>query len=288
MIAQVHPRRPDGAVVRRLGDRSPSEFIKKHPDEAKKFIAAYAKGVELRAHQAREARQYLKGYTAIEGPLTSEVPLAAYTLYNEFTPADIAYFQKFFDLFTEKGIFSTKRLMVDDHALQGLSRWPPIAHRPQALGAARRDARAAPRASRRGAPAAVLGPLVLFIVWDLVVRTGFIKADPAAAARWTRWARWSPACAGGPLLTDFAVTVWRTLQAFLIAAVVGVPLGVLLGSNETRLPQRRVPDRLLPLHAVVGADPAVPADLRRVGHQQGGDRRVRRVPDRACSTAPTA
>jgi sulfonate transport system permease protein len=28
------------------------------------------------------------------------------------------------------------------------------------------------------------------------------------------------------------VTVWRTLQAFLIAAVVGVPLGVLLGSNE--------------------------------------------------------
>jgi len=38
--------------------------------------------------------------------------------------------------------------------------------------------------------------------------------------------------AGGPLLLDFAVTVWRTLQAFLLAAVVGVPLGVLLGSNE--------------------------------------------------------
>ena len=38
--------------------------------------------------------------------------------------------------------------------------------------------------------------------------------------------------AGGPLLLDFAVTVMRTLEAFLIAAVVGVPLGVLLGSNE--------------------------------------------------------
>jgi NitT/TauT family transport system permease protein len=37
---------------------------------------------------------------------------------------------------------------------------------------------------------------------------------------------------GGSLLTDFAVTVWRTLQAFLIAAIVGMPLGVLLGSNE--------------------------------------------------------
>ena len=40
--------------------------------------------------QAVEARQYLKGYTAIEGPLTGEVPLAAYTMYNEFTPADVA------------------------------------------------------------------------------------------------------------------------------------------------------------------------------------------------------
>src|SRR6185436_9150888 len=38
--------------------------------------------------------------------------------------------------------------------------------------------------------------------------------------------------AGGPLLLDFAVTVLRTLEAFVIAAVVGVPLGVLLGSNE--------------------------------------------------------
>jgi NitT/TauT family transport system permease protein len=38
--------------------------------------------------------------------------------------------------------------------------------------------------------------------------------------------------AGGPLLMDFAVTVKRTLEAFAIAAALGVPLGVLLGSNE--------------------------------------------------------
>ena len=38
--------------------------------------------------------------------------------------------------------------------------------------------------------------------------------------------------AGGPLMMDFVVTVWRTVQAFLIAAVLGMPLGVLLGSNE--------------------------------------------------------
>ncbi|MBU1361173.1 MAG: ABC transporter permease [Gammaproteobacteria bacterium] len=76
-----------------------------------------------------------------------------------------------------------------------------------------------------------IGPVVLFIVWDLAVRLGFIKAIllpmPADTV-----ATLITGLAGGPLLVDFAVTVWRTLQAFLVAAIVGVPLGVLLGSNE--------------------------------------------------------
>lgn len=85
-----------------------TEFIKKHPAEAKKYIAAYARGIELVRKDPAEARKYLKGYTAIEGPLTGEVPLASYMLYNEFKPADLAAFQKFFDLFTEKGVFEKK------------------------------------------------------------------------------------------------------------------------------------------------------------------------------------
>ncbi|HEY8906687.1 MAG TPA: ABC transporter substrate-binding protein [Rhodoferax sp.] len=85
-----------------------TEFIKKYPVETKKYIAAYARGIELVRTKPAEARQYLKGYTAIEGPLTGEVPLASYMLYNEFKPADIAAFQKFFDLFTEKGVFDKK------------------------------------------------------------------------------------------------------------------------------------------------------------------------------------
>ncbi|MEO8058269.1 MAG: ABC transporter substrate-binding protein [Burkholderiales bacterium] len=95
-----------------------SSFIKAHPAEAKKFITAYGKGVAYVRTKPVEARQYLKGYTAIEGALTSEVPLAAYTMYNEFTPADIAYFQKFFDLFSDKGIFSS-RLIVDSMLYKG-------------------------------------------------------------------------------------------------------------------------------------------------------------------------
>jgi len=76
-----------------------------------------------------------------------------------------------------------------------------------------------------------IGPVVLFILWDLVVRFGFIKPIllplPMDAL-----GTLASGLAGGPLLKDFGVTVWRTLQAFLIAAAVGMPLGVLLGSNE--------------------------------------------------------
>ena len=95
-----------------------SAFITKHPAEAKKFVAAYARGIALVRSKPAEARQYLKGYTPIDGALTSEVPLAAYTLYNEFTPKDIGYFQKFFDLFFEKSIFSS-RLMVETMLYKG-------------------------------------------------------------------------------------------------------------------------------------------------------------------------
>ncbi|QKO22737.1 ABC transporter substrate-binding protein [Rhodoferax sp. BAB1] len=95
-----------------------SAFIKKNPEAAKKFIAAYGKGVDYVRKNNVEARQYLKGYTAIEGALTAEVPLAAYMMYNEFKPSDVAHFQKFFDLFSEKGIFSS-RLMVDSMLYKG-------------------------------------------------------------------------------------------------------------------------------------------------------------------------
>jgi len=93
----------------------------------------------------------------------------------------------------------------------------------------------APPAPKRGVdwsrwlPA--LGPIVLFLIWDLVVRAGLIKAI-LLPTPWATLQALATGLAGGPLLLDFAVTVLRTLEAFVIAAVVGVPLGVLLGSNE--------------------------------------------------------
>jgi len=77
----------------------------------------------------------------------------------------------------------------------------------------------------------VVGPVLLFLVWDLVVRAGWIKPIllPTPFDTLTTLVT---GLAGGPLLIDFLVTVKRTVQAFLIAAVIGVPLGVVLGSNE--------------------------------------------------------
>jgi NitT/TauT family transport system permease protein len=76
-----------------------------------------------------------------------------------------------------------------------------------------------------------VGPLVLFIVWDCVVRFGLVKAILLPAPTDTLIAL-ANGLAGGALLQDFLVTVGRTLEAFFIAAVVGMPLGVLLGSSE--------------------------------------------------------
>ena len=77
----------------------------------------------------------------------------------------------------------------------------------------------------------LVGPVLLFILWDLVVRAGWVKVILLPTPSSTLMTLVT-GLAGGPLLTDFAVTLWRTIQAFLLAAAVGVPLGVLLGSNE--------------------------------------------------------
>ena len=76
-----------------------------------------------------------------------------------------------------------------------------------------------------------VGPIALFIVWDLVVRFGFIKAI-LLPSPWAALGALVTGLAGGPLLLDFGVTMMRTLEAFLVASVLGLPLGVLLGSNE--------------------------------------------------------
>ncbi|RAM62322.1 taurine ABC transporter permease [Herbaspirillum rubrisubalbicans] len=107
---------------------------------------------------------------------------------------------------------------------------PAVAVAPQPATAA--PASAAPRKrAALGRLLPILGPIVLFVIWDLVVRAGWIKAILLPPPEATLMAMFK-GLAGGPLLLDFSVTVVRTLEAFAIAAVLGLPIGVLLGSNE--------------------------------------------------------
>ena len=76
-----------------------------------------------------------------------------------------------------------------------------------------------------------LGPVALLVIWDLAVRTGSVKVI-LLPTPWSTLSALVNGMANGPLLTDFGVTVMRTLVAFAIAALIGVPLGVLLGSSE--------------------------------------------------------
>lgn len=86
-------------------------FLKDKPDLARRYVAAYAKAVDWVRKNPAESRKHMDGFTAIEEALVKEVPLSGFTLYNEFKPSDIEHFQKFFDVFTERKIFS-KRLDV--------------------------------------------------------------------------------------------------------------------------------------------------------------------------------
>jgi NitT/TauT family transport system substrate-binding protein len=81
-------------------------FLKERPAEAKKYIAAYARAVDFVRKNPADVRKHLDGFTSIDPGLVNEVPLAGFTLYNEFSASDINYFQKFFDVFTERKIFS--------------------------------------------------------------------------------------------------------------------------------------------------------------------------------------
>ncbi len=83
-------------------------FMKDKPELCKRYVAAYAKCVDWVRRNPDESRSHMDGFTAIEAALVKEVPLSGFTLYNEFKPADIEAFQKFFDVFTERKIFSRR------------------------------------------------------------------------------------------------------------------------------------------------------------------------------------
>jgi NitT/TauT family transport system permease protein len=77
----------------------------------------------------------------------------------------------------------------------------------------------------------LIGVLVLFGVWWLIAISGFVNPVLLPTPSATLGTLISGILTG-TMLPDFAATVLRTFSAFLMAAVVGVPVGVALGSSE--------------------------------------------------------
>lgn len=83
-----------------------SKFIQQYPATTKTYTEAYRRAIEDIRKNPDEVRQYMVGYTSIEGDLVQKVPMIGYTMYNEFKPEDVSYFQKFFNFMTDKKVFS--------------------------------------------------------------------------------------------------------------------------------------------------------------------------------------
>jgi NitT/TauT family transport system permease protein len=82
--------------------------------------------------------------------------------------------------------------------------------------------------ARRFAPA--IGVLLLLGVWTLVSTAGWVRPvllPPPTEA----WAALMQGIADGGLTHDALMTLQRTVAAFLIAAAIAIPLGILLGAN---------------------------------------------------------
>jgi NitT/TauT family transport system permease protein len=84
------------------------------------------------------------------------------------------------------------------------------------------------RLASRLSPA--LGVILLVFVWWAVARSGLVRPillPPPGEA----WGALVKGIADGGLTQDCLVTLQRTVAAFLIAAVIAIPVGILLGAN---------------------------------------------------------
>lgn len=76
-----------------------------------------------------------------------------------------------------------------------------------------------------------IGPVLLLLVWQVAFTGQLVDKNLLPAPLPTLAETWRQAVAGD-LLTDFGMTLYRVGYAFGVAALLGVPLGIILGANE--------------------------------------------------------
>lgn len=77
----------------------------------------------------------------------------------------------------------------------------------------------------------LIGPLLLFLLWQTAVSAKWLNPVLLPSPGETLGYLFH-ALADGSMNQDIGDTLYRTLMAFIVAAVLGVPLGVMLGSSE--------------------------------------------------------
>ncbi|KAA8999420.1 ABC transporter permease [Affinibrenneria salicis] len=77
----------------------------------------------------------------------------------------------------------------------------------------------------------VVGPVLLFLFWQLAVSAKWLNPILLPSPIETLGYMFQSFADAG-MRTDIGATLYRTLTAFIFAALIGVPLGVILGSNE--------------------------------------------------------
>jgi sulfonate transport system permease protein len=77
----------------------------------------------------------------------------------------------------------------------------------------------------------LIGPVVFIVAWWLISISHVVRAV-LLPSPFDTFAYLGDAVVHGTMLTDTYVTLTRTLMAFAIGAILGVPIGVAFGSNE--------------------------------------------------------
>lgn len=85
-----------------------TDMIKTQPAAMKKYIAGMKRGFDEVRKNINDARAVYPSYTTFDVKLAEAVPAISYTLYDEFKPSDVRFFQDNYDLFFNEKIFPSK------------------------------------------------------------------------------------------------------------------------------------------------------------------------------------
>ncbi len=85
-----------------------TDFIKKDPAGTKKFIAGMKRGFQETRTNLNAAREAYTSYTSYDPKLVEAILPISYTLFDEFSPSEVQYFQDNYDLFYSKNILTRK------------------------------------------------------------------------------------------------------------------------------------------------------------------------------------